>query len=78
MERTAVQSNTLVSVGYDAATSELEIEFRLSPEALARKVRAVEEHVSQVEPLTAMLGRQILFDSQNGEYFRLASRTPPA
>ncbi len=57
---------------------ELEIEFRLSPEALARKVRAVEEHVSQVEPLTAMLGRQILFDSQDGEYFRLASRTPPA
>ncbi|MEX0754409.1 MAG: PIG-L family deacetylase [Actinomycetota bacterium] len=57
--------------------SDLEIELRLSPDALERKVRAVEQHVSQVEPMTAMLGRRVLFDSQDGEYFRLAARKDP-
>jgi LmbE family N-acetylglucosaminyl deacetylase len=57
---------------------DLEICVRLSPEELERKIRALERHVSQIEPMTDLLGRQLLFDSQDGEYYRLAERKAPA
>jgi len=57
---------------------DLEICVQLSPQELERKIRAVEQHVSQIEPMTDMLGRQLLFDSQDGEYFSLARRKASA
>jgi len=52
---------------------ELGIEFDLPPDILELKLRAIQEHVSQVEGMVQAFGEDIFRDAMRGEYFRLAS-----
>jgi LmbE family N-acetylglucosaminyl deacetylase len=52
---------------------ELGIEFDLPPDILELKLRAIQEHVSQVEGMVHAFGEDIFRDAMRGEYFLLAS-----
>jgi LmbE family N-acetylglucosaminyl deacetylase len=52
---------------------ELGIEYDLPPDILELKLRAIQEHVSQVEGMVQAFGEDIFREAMRGEYFR-----PPA
>ena len=66
--------NVFMSPGTPPITprEELAIDFPLSDELLELKMDAVEAHVSQVEGMMQVFGRDGFRRSQSGEWFRLA------
>ena len=52
---------------------ELGIEYDLPPDILELKLRAIQEHVSQVEGMVQAFGQDIFRQAMQGEYFRLAA-----
>jgi LmbE family N-acetylglucosaminyl deacetylase len=54
------------------AREELAIEYDLPPDILELKLRAIQEHVSQVEGMVQAFGEDIFREAMRGEYFRLA------
>jgi LmbE family N-acetylglucosaminyl deacetylase len=50
---------------------ELGIEYDLPPDILELKLRAIQEHVSQVEGMVQAFGEDIFREAMRGEYFRL-------
>jgi hypothetical protein len=50
---------------------ELGIEYDLPPDILELKLRAIQEHVSQVEGMVQAFGENIFREAMRGEYFRL-------
>jgi LmbE family N-acetylglucosaminyl deacetylase len=52
---------------------ELSIRFDLPAEILERKLRAIEEHESQVEAMVEALGREYFARAMHEEFFRLAA-----
>jgi LmbE family N-acetylglucosaminyl deacetylase len=50
---------------------ELGIEYDLPPDILELKLRAIQEHVSQVEGMAQAFGEDIFREAMRGEYFRL-------
>lgn len=52
---------------------ELGIEYDLPPDILELKLRAIQEHVSQVEGMVQAFGEDIFREAMHGEYFRLAA-----
>jgi LmbE family N-acetylglucosaminyl deacetylase len=51
---------------------ELDIDFPLSDELLDLKLKAIEEHVSQVEGMLAAFGKDFFREAHKAEFFRLA------
>lgn len=49
---------------------ELGIEYDLPPDILELKLRAIQEHVSQVEGMVQAFGEDIFREAMQGEYFR--------
>ncbi len=52
---------------------ELSIEYDLPSDILELKLRAIQEHVSQVEGMVQAFGEDIFREAMRGEYFRLAA-----
>lgn len=52
---------------------ELGIDYPLPPDILDLKIRAIQEHVSQLEAMVEAFGPDIFARSMNGEWFRLAA-----
>jgi LmbE family N-acetylglucosaminyl deacetylase len=52
---------------------ELDIDFPLSDELLDLKLKAIEEHVSQVEGMLAAFGKDFFREAHKAEFFRLAA-----
>ena len=52
---------------------DLGIEYDLPPDILELKLRAIQEHVSQVEGMVQAFGEDIFRQAMRGEYFRLAA-----
>ncbi|MEA2522601.1 MAG: hypothetical protein QOI81_2247, partial [Actinomycetota bacterium] len=55
------------------AREELAIAYRLPPDLLALKLRALQEHVSQVEGMVAAFGEDFMGRAMAEESFRLAA-----
>jgi len=51
----------------------LSIDYELPPDILDLKLRAIQEHVSQVEGMVQAFGEDIFREAMQGEYFRLAA-----
>jgi LmbE family N-acetylglucosaminyl deacetylase len=52
---------------------DLAVNFDLPPDLLDLKLRAIEEHVSQVEGMLEAFGKDFFRDSMKAEFFRLAA-----
>ena len=52
---------------------DLAVNFELPPDLLDVKLRAIEEHVSQVEGMLEAFGKDFFRDSMKAEFFRLAA-----
>jgi LmbE family N-acetylglucosaminyl deacetylase len=52
---------------------ELGLEYDLPPDILELKLRAIQEHVSQVGGMVQAFGEDIFREAMRGEYFRLAA-----
>ncbi len=55
------------------AHEELGIDYPLPPDILDLKIRAIQEHVSQLEAMVEAFGPDIFSRSMNAEWFRLAA-----
>ncbi len=53
--------------------AELGIDYPLPPDALERKLEAIQAHVSQLEGMIAAFGEDIFREAMRGEYFRLGA-----
>lgn len=55
------------------AREELSIDYPLAPDLLELKLKAIEEHVSQVEGMLEAFGEDVFRESMNAEFYRLAA-----